>query len=1499
MKKNNKLSKLLFLLSGVSFISMSLSCSVNENNFFKVKDLDFKSTSDRSVLITIETDLKLNENIVSKLVYLVNGKKYEKTYSQVNLEQNQVLFEIENLPLNSKINVVSIFINNIENNFSNLKTEFVNSKKTDPSNDSINQVELENSKKEAFNEIIKIKNEAKKQELQDLLNNVKTKVDANEIRMQAIDYKNKELANNQKAHELRERINVIENETKKQELLNAFNLALNDDNGVPIVNTEIIKNNLQNLSNKIDQAFFDDQSALKNLEVKKQQLRDKIAQISDTAKKTEYERELERINSIADPSQATTEANKLDNKVTTQKAFEIKKAEAQAEINRLRIKDSAKKTELQSRLDSATTEAQAATILQEAQDEKTKEDKQIEAKRRAVNEALAKLQDGTDFKNSLVSRKDQAAPFDDASHRTVDLAELDNIVTAINNKIEELKNAAKAAITLTNGLKASGDNTTSYDSLNADVNNETNQTEEKLNELKQKAQAEVAKARNAAIDALGQSEGKELSNKKKALQKLINDPTKTIADLKDLLNKVNKETELETKAAELIAKINKIENPQQRQNFINRVNNLMNSNNDSERTTDKLQEIENEISSSIEGQEAGRTQAYTEAKAVIDSITDNTEKQRLLTQLKKADSDEPKDELTISDIQNIKNEAEEIKNNEESNKNKEDNFSISEITFSNITNDTANVRITFSNYELANPLYKRFVIEYNDGENKNILIDDYDQANNYLEFKLIDLNSNSNVSITRISLNGKNIDITNKNTSFNTLEHVKETKITNFDYKLIFEGDSKKASLSFDISNFEITTSTNAMLKVFNNTDNKDVYISFTLMPNMSPDFDNILFSILDEYEDESYGDSIDSFADGFLVDKSYELREILLVNNNNEVLKTITTSDGIETNINTTNNALTFNSLNIANSENNLNISLNLSETIETSKSVNARITGSNGWLSNIQLSFDNSDSKWKGHLNDVEYGATYTVSQVMVDNNRIFSYTNDNNLSVSLENNTNSNNDILIESVLISDTENKIGKKIIVNLNSNDYSKFLQQYQSPRLVIQKQDTTKIFIDLKQKNIENNSIEYIYYDLEENSTYTIKGISFLNKNVEYNQEFNTNLTQSKQTLSVENLNNILTNINAINLNKKWWASRIKHKITNLKTLLLESNLNISNYNLKDYDIELVIDESKWSNIDDLNGTLNLQLQLKSGSNYSNTKVISFNNLYSQSWIVSNKTNTKLFAELITISETGKAKSTKDFDDAFKNDESKINHGDLDTSLGGKPSIITEITDPTLAQFINIDESLMNAQNSNFKIFFVKYLDIENGFGIEQTTPYAMLGYIQYKILYWFNTSNFDAKYKNAVVPVWLGGYNNYTNKGSNDLFANIKNTLEIASNNNISAFNNNFGFKKDLNKNSDEILSEIKAQTNDEEKWKVLMSLTNLEKQINHIVSITQNNYDPIIKRSNVKYGIYKAEKVQLGENNFIKFKMYIKPAYTKDSEKQVSSVVNGNYIEFKLLVK
>ncbi|VEU75701.1 Uncharacterised protein [Mycoplasmopsis maculosa] len=528
----------------------------------------------------------------------------------------------------------------------------------------IKKKEYTDSKKAASDEIANIENETKRSELQTLLNNAETKAKADEIRAQATDYKNKELANKQKAQELRDRINALQTQAKKEELLAQLESALNK-NGQPNSNTEEVKNALTTLANNVDSAVSNEQRVSQDLEVKKQQLRDKITQISDTVKKAEYEKELERINSIADPSQATTEANTLDNKVTTQKAFETKKAEAQAEINRLRTKDSAKKTELQSRLDSATTEEQAATILQEAQAEKAREDEQIEAKRRAVNEALGKLQDGTEFKNSLVSRKDQAAPSDDASHRTVDLAELDNIVTAVNNKIEELKNAAKAAIALANGLEATGDNTTSYESLNADVNNEANQTEEKLNELKQKAQAEVAKARNAAIDALGQSEGKELSNKKKALQQLINDPTKTIADLNDLLNKVNKETKLETKAAELIAKANKIQDPQQRQSFINRVNNLMNSDNESERTTDKLQEIENEISSSNERQEAARTQAYTDAKAAIDSISDSTEKQRLLTQLKKADSDEPKDELTASEIQDIKNAAEAFKNFED------------------------------------------------------------------------------------------------------------------------------------------------------------------------------------------------------------------------------------------------------------------------------------------------------------------------------------------------------------------------------------------------------------------------------------------------------------------------------------------------------------------------------------------------------------------------------------------------------------------------------------------------------------------------------------------------------------------------------------------------------------------------------------------------------------------------------------------------------------------
>ncbi|WP_369085962.1 hypothetical protein AB5V95_00500 [Metamycoplasma spumans] len=529
----------------------------------------------------------------------------------------------------------------------------------------IKKKEFTDTRKAASDLIDEIQNEAKKAELKAALDKATTKEEADAIRANALDYKNKEVANKAKADELRQRINALQTESKKTELLANLDKALKNENDEPNKDTEAVKAALESLSTDIDAAFNEEQRVTESLTVKKEQLAQKIALINDSAKKSEFEAELDRINKITDPAAATEEANKLDNKVETQKAFETKKSDAQAEINKLRLKDSAAKAKLQEELNRATTIEEAQRILEEAQKEKAKEDKQIEDKRKAVNDALAKLQDGSELKNTLIAKKDEAAPSDDETHRTVDLAALESIVTSVDQKINELKEATKAAIDLTNGLQANGDEADSHDSLNEALNDEQNQTEEKLNELKNKADAAVANARNKAIEALGQTEGKELSDKKKALQEAINDKTKNISELKELLNKVTLENELEAKAEKLIADANKIQDPAQRQALINKVNNLMNSSNDADRTINKLEEIENEISSSNEQQERARNEAYTQAKEAINSIQDGKEKQKLLSLLQKPDTEDLRDDLTASDIQDIKNAAEAFKNFED------------------------------------------------------------------------------------------------------------------------------------------------------------------------------------------------------------------------------------------------------------------------------------------------------------------------------------------------------------------------------------------------------------------------------------------------------------------------------------------------------------------------------------------------------------------------------------------------------------------------------------------------------------------------------------------------------------------------------------------------------------------------------------------------------------------------------------------------------------------
>ncbi|VEU68978.1 GA module-containing protein [Mycoplasmopsis canis] len=537
----------------------------------------------------------------------------------------------------------------------------------------VKQKEYTDSKKSASDETEGIENDAKKAALKSELNQADTKEKADAIRAKALEYKNKEVANKNKYNELKARVDALKTADKKSELVQQLEAALRDNStNTPNQDQDAVKAALDAIISKIDTAAQEENRVKENLEIKKQQLETNIAQITDQTKRAEYEAELEKIKSNEDPSAATALANALETKVSTQKAFETKKSEAQAVINTLRTMNSAKKAELQRRLDVATTESEAQEILNEAQTEKAREDNEIQTKKAAVNAALAKLQDGSEFKNNLISRKDAASPSDSDDHREVDLSELDAIVTETNNKIAEFKKAAKDAIALTAGLESSGSDQTSHSSLNTDVENADNQTEEKLKQLKQKAEAAVATERNKALEALGQVEGQELSDKKKALQTLINDNTKTITELKELLTKVNKENELEEKAAEFKAKAEKIQDPEKRRELLDKINNLMNNSNEDERTVEKLNEINNEITSEQSQQDNARAAAYTRAKTAIDDLTDASEKAELLGQLKKDNEEAPKDDLTVSDIQDIERAALAFKNFEDRKKEAKD-----------------------------------------------------------------------------------------------------------------------------------------------------------------------------------------------------------------------------------------------------------------------------------------------------------------------------------------------------------------------------------------------------------------------------------------------------------------------------------------------------------------------------------------------------------------------------------------------------------------------------------------------------------------------------------------------------------------------------------------------------------------------------------------------------------------------------------------------------------
>ncbi|WP_369086020.1 hypothetical protein AB5V95_00945 [Metamycoplasma spumans] len=824
---------------------------------------------------------------------------------------------------------------------------------------------------------------------------------------------------------------------------------------------------------------------------------------------------------------------------------------------------------------------------------------------------------------------------------------------------------------------------------------------------------------------------------------------------------------------------------------------------------------------------------------------------------------------------------------------KTDDFAIQNITFENISSNFATMNITFSKNELANNDNKDFEIIYTNGEEKSISTNEYEAKSKSFKINLQNLEANSKVKISKILLNGKELSLSNLTLEFQTLEKEKIVpKISKMDYALEYNGTSKNIIFSFNVEDFEVEKGYNAFLKINDKQQNKDIYVSFIVSKESSSDFKNIRMEVVEEFEDEEMGTTEENFAEGPLVNKIYEVKQIILVNQQDQNDRVeINAKENSNFEFDTTNNSLTYQNLTLSDAgNNNLNVSVEFSEEIEN-KSVKANVVGSNGWKSSVILTKNNS--LWSGSVNNIVPGATYTVSSIVVDDKIIFSYENNNNPSTAIESNLDDEK-VLVESSDIQDIANKNIKKIIVKLNNNENSKFLLNHQKATLIIEDNKSQTTELTAIASNKDNLTYEFNFDDYSENNNYTIKKLLFNGFYLNIDKEFNTNVSAPKKQLNQQQLDQLVDSISSITLNKKWWATKFIEKITDLNTLLNLTDLDFKTFNIKEYDIALILNDTSWFNIDELNGQLSFKLQLSSGNATSKIKDVTINNLYSKQWISNNLNNTKLFSQYINISETGKTKSTHDFDNTYKDDQSKSNAGDLDSSLGGKSSYIIELSDPSLKEFIDIDESLMNSSKSSFKVYFVKYADEEHGFGTPRTTPYAMLGYMQYKILYWFDTNNFENKFRNQVRWLWLGGFNT-KGKGLYDV---LKKELDNQSEN-IDSFNDHFGFNKELKTPIDNLVAEFNSLSSDRQRWNKLVELTNINRLIYSVVLIAKNSYNPEIKNDSYNFNIESVSKVVLGDNQFIQFRLYITPSYPQNSANQDKSVAGNNFIDFKFLYK
>ncbi|MGZ9756889.1 hypothetical protein [Mycoplasma sp. 4423] len=825
-----------------------------------------------------------------------------------------------------------------------------------------------------------------------------------------------------------------------------------------------------------------------------------------------------------------------------------------------------------------------------------------------------------------------------------------------------------------------------------------------------------------------------------------------------------------------------------------------------------------------------------------------------------------------------------------------DSFAISKITYKDITATSATMHIDFSSNDLLNENHHEFEVNL---DNKVYKFSDYNPSESYVEIVLDNLDFHTKYFVNSVTLNDKTLTLPTDESqkSFTTLDWNRPVILNSLGYTFedkVSADSSDVMSLDFGVIDlFPLHRSQYFFTAEFTDENaNKDYNLDFFATPkennNNQLSLDNIRIFVKNNPEEADEGHYYDLEPN-----KTYKLKALKLTNGDGQSehgTLTFTLKQGasfiIDTHINTTR----YQNVEITNTNNNLNVSLSLSA--DSSDPVSVDIKSDFGGLWNINLTKTNDKYTGSLQINNFPSG-TYSIARVYLNSKPIF--VNKNNkgndtLRIDASKPTTNN----INTINYSYDKFNYQHNIILDLQSNNTVNTFVYKQSPNIVIQKNDSED-FINLNSIwNPNTNKLEIKTLNLDFATTYKVIGIGSVHINE--NKSFTTIAKPTtKAQLSVDELNSLINSINHLTLKKRWWASGIK------KVLLADKDLfkyfNFSNKNGFDNEITFNFDESKFSNLNELNGTLSLTLKLSSGNNHSIEKTFKIENLYSKAWIIANKTNTLLFDPLVHISKTGMKKSTKDFDDAYK-DAKYSNIDDLDSSFG-KPAIIVDLNDASLQNFIDIDDGLKSYDPSVFKAYFVKYKDDENVYKPYKTTAYAPLGMIQYKIMFWFNPTNAEDKYTNQITPLWLVGFNNYTNKDAKDWYTYLSRQAKLYASADYLTVNSSYGLKSTATESAEQMVASINNKANSQEKVDYLDKYTNLIKFINDNYNVIKDAYNPAVARSYYQIEIINASKIEYGKNKFVDITFALKPIYlgASDAYKAKTDVIAKNVIHIQLL--